>query len=573
MKMKYLHRLKARCFIIVIGGLLFGSLFAQETTQTLHIDSLNHALENTRYTGDSLKILHEMAFAYQAAGRNEEALAVFEKGILRMDSTSAAMSFKMSYISGMLVSLLQLDKLEKVEPLLNEYESILRQQESQALPESEKKTFERHKKLLHTLYADWYIHKGCMDKAGKYLHEAELEDDGQFGPFVGCIYYKTLASYQMKSGNYQAALSSIDKALQATGNVALMQVKVEILRHLNRETEALALYKEMLKLNTATSSKAFDTQMSQLRKLNDLDGQEERAHELARQAEQIALQQRRLVASVSFTLISILLIYVLILYYQRVRRLKNELFTEKNALVESEKQLRLMTEQAEAANLMKTAFISNISHEIRTPLNVIVGFSELLLDDNYDEDAKKSFAQTISANTERLLKQVNDVLDLSRLESGKIQFSIKPVDMIACCRESFDNIKDLVSPNIQLTFSSDLTSYTVHTDRYRIQQLLSNLLSNSIKFTQEGEINLSVKIDESQCQVRLIVTDTGCGIKPEQREKIFDYFEKIDEFAEGTGLGLPICKIIAQRLSGSLFVDPDYTGGARFVFVHPLNLE
>lgn len=145
--------------------------------------------------------------------------------------------------------------------------------------------------------------------------------------------------------------------------------------------------------------------------------------------------------------------------------------------------------------------------------------------------------------------------------------------MIACCRESFDNIKDLVSPNIQLTFSSDLTSYTVHTDRYRIQQLLSNLLSNSIKFTQEGEINLSVKIDESQCQVRLIVTDTGCGIKPEQREKIFDYFEKIDEFAEGTGLGLPICKIIAQRLSGSLFVDPDYTGGARFVFVHPLNLE
>ena len=434
--------------------------------------------------------------------------------------------FKMIYISDMLVSVLQMDKLEKARGLLQKYESALKEQEEHMAIENAVFSLEQHKKLINTFYAELYIRKGDMDKAGVYIHKAgEYDCKGSDAPFADYTYDKTLA-----------------------------------------------LYKEMLALNTAASNEAFDRQMSQLRQLNDIDDREERAHKLASQTEHLALQQYRLIASGIFLFISLALIYVLTLYYRRVRRLKNDLLNERASLIESEKQLREMTDLAEIANRMKTTFISNISHEVRTPLNVIVGFSELLLDDSYDDETKKDFAQTISKNTELLLNLVNDVLDLSRLESGKIQFSIKPVEIVSCCREAMDSSIGRVSPNVRLLFSPTVDAYTVNTDRFRILQLLSNLLSNAAKFTREGEIELVVDVDEKKCQMRLILTDTGCGIKPEQQVKIFEHFEKLDEFAQGTGLGLPICKIIAQRLSGSLFVDPAYTAGARFVFVHPLNL-
>ena len=150
---------------------------------------------------------------------------------------------------------------------------------------------------------------------------------------------------------------------------------------------------------------------------------------------------------------------------------------------------------------------------MRTPLNAIVGFSELLASSEYSEEEKIRFAGEVNHSSELLLNLVNDVLDLSRLESGKIKFSVKPNDLVACCQRALDSIRHRVKPGVRLTFTPSIESYTLNTDALRLQQLLTNLLSNAAKFTSEGEINLSFTVDEGKEEVRFSVTDTGCGIR------------------------------------------------------------
>ena len=266
------------------------------------------------------------------------------------------------------------------------------------------------------------------------------------------------------------------------------------------------------------------------------------------------------------------LLYMLWRIYMHTKRLRNELLQEKDSLTASEKQLRVVTKEAEAANKKKSAFIANISHEVRTPLNAIVGFSELLASSEYSEEEKIRFAGEVNHSSELLLNLVNDVLDLSRLESGKIKFSVKPNDLVACCQRALDSIRHRVKPGVRLTFTPSIESYTLNTDALRLQQLLTNLLSNAAKFTSEGEINLSFTVDEGKEEVRFSVTDTGCGIPEDKCEKIFERFEKLDDFIQGTGLGLSVCQIISEQLNGSLSVDISYKDGARFVFIHPTNL-
>lgn len=513
----------------------------------------------------------DLGIIYQTIGRDSDAVVAFRESMQWIDKTETTLMDKTLFLGDMLTSTLRLNLLDDSEVLLEDYKNIIDSLEKSTVEQGLPIPISPYRVQLHTFYSELYIRKSQLKSARKHLNKAsdylngDMKDD-----FTSSLYYQVLTMYYVKSGNKLAALSSVEKALKLDENVKLLNQKVEILRSLGHYGEALTLYKKILKTRSDTNATAFQRQIDQLRMLNDLDGREERAHQLAQQAEQITVQQLRLIIAILFSVTLLFLLYVLGRYYSRARRLKNDLLNEKNDLVESEKKLRIATELAENANQEKTAFISNISHEIRTPLNAIVGFSELLLDENYDEETKKGFAVTISENTEWLLNLVNDVLDLSRLESGKIKFSNKPVDIVACCKESIDATTSRITEGVRLTFTSSVNSYILNTDPYRIQQVLTNLLSNAVKFTKKGEINLTIEINQDEQQVRLIVTDTGCGIPLDQQTKIFARFEKLDEFVQGTGLGLSICQIIAERLSGSIFIDSTYTEGARFVFTFPL---
>ena len=190
-------------------------------------------------------------------------------------------------------------------------------------------------------------------------------------------------------------------------------------------------------------------------------------------------------------------------------------------------------------------------------------------DEVTEEEEKVGFVNLISKNTNLLLNLVNDVLDLSRLEAGTAKLAIEPCELVGCCREALSNIRYYLSSDIKLTFDTSVGSFMIMTASQQLSQLISRLLDNAVKFTKEGEINLSLFVDEEARIVRFTVTDTGPGIPLDKQEKIFERFEKLDEFSQGSGLGLTICRIIAEHLGGEVNIDPEYTNGARFVFTHP----
>ena len=228
-------------------------------------------------------------------------------------------------------------------------------------------------------------------------------------------------------------------------------------------------------------------------------------------------------------------------------------------------------EKAEESDRMKSAFLANMSHEIRTPLNAIVGFSELISDESISAGEKKEFFSIINNNSYLLLNLINDILDLSRLESGNMKFIIEKTNLSDCCRNALASVEHRVFPGVQLTYTPSEDPLHIQTDSIRLQQLLINLLTNACKFTKEGEINLSYQIDEDKQHVRITVTDTGCGIPEDKQKAIFERFEKVDEYAQGTGLGLSISQTIIEHLGGSIQLDPTYKHGARFIVLHPYN--
>lgn len=223
-------------------------------------------------------------------------------------------------------------------------------------------------------------------------------------------------------------------------------------------------------------------------------------------------------------------------------------------------------QRAEESDRMKSVFLANMSHEIRTPLNAIVGFSEIVaMTENQEEKAE--YVEIIRQNSNLLLQLINDILDLSRMESGKSEMCLQPTDMSAMLEEVGKVYNLKMSSHI--TFKVELPEGEVRTvtDRNRITQVLFNFLSNAIKNTKEGFITLGMSIEGEwlKCYVR----DSGCGISADKLPKIFTHFEKVNEFVQGTGLGLPICKSIVEHLGGRIEVESELGKGSTFSFYLP----
>lgn len=254
-------------------------------------------------------------------------------------------------------------------------------------------------------------------------------------------------------------------------------------------------------------------------------------------------------------------------YYFRTKRLKDE-------LLKSEKDLRVAKDRAEESNRLKSAFLANMSHEIRTPLNSIVGFSDVLAMGDSTEDEQQSYYQIIKTNSDLLLRLINDILDLSRLEANRVTLTWEECDVVQLCSQVVASVSfSRQSSDNQFLFSTSFETFRMVTDVQRMQQVIINLLSNADKFTKGGKITLDFSVNEEKQMAIFSVTDTGCGIPKEKQGLVFERFEKLNEYAQGTGLGLSICKLIVHKWRGSIWIDPDYTGGARFVFSHPLNIE
>ena len=218
------------------------------------------------------------------------------------------------------------------------------------------------------------------------------------------------------------------------------------------------------------------------------------------------------------------------------------------------------------ADKLKSAFLANMSHEIRTPLNSIVGFSSIIAETESREE-RLEYLDIILKNNELILQLVSDILDFSQIESGELDYQWSDVKMKEICDEVFLQCSQL-HYSIPLLFTPDaLPDITLRTDRKRVKQVLTNLITNAFKFTEAGKITLTYQKEDGK--VRVSVIDTGIGIAPEYIDSIFERFMKIDNFSQGTGLGLTICKTIIKTLGGEIGVESDLGKGSTFWFTLP----
>ncbi|QIU93117.1 sensor histidine kinase [Bacteroides faecium] len=223
--------------------------------------------------------------------------------------------------------------------------------------------------------------------------------------------------------------------------------------------------------------------------------------------------------------------------------------------------------KAEESDRLKSAFLANMSHEIRTPLNAIVGFSKLLASAESAEE-KNQYAEIIDRNSEILLNLFNDILDLSSLEAGSLKFNIRPIKLIDICLQLVQQFHYKTQSSVKLILDDVDTDMYASGDWNRVIQVISNLLSNATKFTPKGEIHFGYL--EKEDFVEFYVKDSGIGIAPERAATIFRRFGKVNDFIQGTGLGLTLCRMLVEKMGGRIWLRSQEGKGSRFYFTLPL---
>ncbi|MEG2095556.1 MAG: response regulator [Alistipes sp.] len=239
--------------------------------------------------------------------------------------------------------------------------------------------------------------------------------------------------------------------------------------------------------------------------------------------------------------------------------------------IEYQQNLILAKNKAEEADKLKSTFLATMSHEIRTPLNAIVGFSQLLAETE-EATEKSEYKQLIETNSEILLKLIDDILDLSKIEAGSIDIHRQKIDLSQVCQELYQSFKPrMKNPNVTLRFINPYEKCTANLDVHRFIQVFTNFITNAIKYTAKGEIVMGYECAPGR--VKIYVKDSGIGIPDDKKRKIFSRFEKLDNFAQGTGLGLSICKAIADATDGKIGFESQANKGSEFWYIGYTDVE
>ena len=412
--------------------------------------------------------------------------------------------------------------------------------------------------MRHISNASCQLFKGDLKAASHHLAQiGQLE--AQLIPEIRQYLLIIDARYLVATGEHEAALTAYNDFLQTeyariNHNIykeALLE-KADLLVKMGNKEEAYGQYDKVFSYIKTSFEKNYPKEIDRL---------------CTRfQADQLAYQNERdRIVSMRFYLagitVSVLfLIFLLVLGWKKIFRLKR-----------SQMRQEAMKEKAVQAIQRKNMFLSNMSHEVRTPLNAIVGFSAVLTDEDesFDDESRREFSEIIKVNSFQLLKLINDILDFSDFENDNITFNIRTHDAVKLCNEVVETVMASRKLEVEMRFDTDLSVLMLDTDDARLRQVLINLLVNAAKFTEQGSIVLELKMADAGTAL-FSVTDTGCGIPPEKQHLIFERFEKLNDFVQGSGLGLSICQLIVKYMNGKLWVDSGYTRGARFCFTHPL---
>lgn len=346
--------------------------------------------------------------------------------------------------------------------------------------------------------------------------------------------------------------------------VSTLKDKIDMLDSLHLYKEAFYAHKEYAALLDSARLKNIND------KLEDLEIQK-RVDELVieKKALEIDLQKSR---NQLYMFLSLFILAISSAVFVAFRLWKiNSLYKK---LQESNRLVILASEKAQESEKMKNAFIKNMCHEVRTPLNAINGFAELIATEDNTLEEKQEFSKIIFENCNHITSMMNSVLEIAQLDSNKDDLPLSGVNIHLLCSCEMEQIKRLYGkPDIEYRLEGNREKDLAFTNQSHFSLILSHLLNNANKFTEKGNITLSYEPEEEQNRMVVSITDTGCGISPDKREWIFERFTKADDFVPGSGLGLYLCRQIAHRLKGNIYVDPDYTTGLRIILTIPLKPE
>ena len=384
--------------------------------------------------------------------------------------------------------------------------------------------------------------------------------------FTSLNYYKSIRDFQ-KAADYNDSVIYYfrhgDFQFDLTENIVLtLKDKIDCLDSLHRYKDAYEAYKEYSVLLDSARTRSMEKKVEDLEIKKHVD-----ELMVEKKALEIDLQKSRSQLYLFLALLILSICFGIFIFF-RLGKIKS-LYKE---LQESNRLVIIASEKAQESERMKNAFIKNMCHEVRTPLNAINGFAELITSDGISPEEKKEFSKIIYTNCHNITSMMNDVLVIAQLDSSNEVLPLEPVHISLLCHHEMNKLKKLQQkPDIHYQVEGDKSNDLIYSDPNHFGIIISHLLSNANKFTNQGSITLSYQPEEEGRIMCICVTDTGCGIPADKSEWIFERFTKNDDFIPGSGLGLYLCRLITQRLNGSLKLDTCYTGGARFILRLPIN--
>lgn len=491
------------------------------------------------------------------ANMGDKALESYQDALTELSNISDQHPYRAQLLLKMSNVLQRKGRLEEAEKILEELEKILYQE-----PDYPTDFFFCIEKTNFAI-SHGHLSQDYLDEANIWLHK--MDSIYQLHPekFYRFHLDYTTAAYYRAMGNwdkqYWKQALDIYSKLQAeySGNKRSTYYrwtsleKIYLCKIQGMAMEACRIYQELYPPIDTLASQSYIRQINTIKAKYQVDKAETASNN----------EYNKIITSILVGTMALVTLFVLLAILLKRQREKVKLSTQK-----------LATSRINAENAMraKSVFLSNMSHEIRTPLNALSGFSSLLTEEGLDDETRRQCNEVIQQNSELLLKLINDVIDLSSLEFGKLQFCIAQHDAVSICKNVIDTVNKVKQTQAELTFTTELEEMPIETDDSRLQQVLINLLINATKFTPQGSIVLKLE-KETNDTVLFTVTDTGCGIPKDRQTNIFQRFEKLNENVQGSGLGLSICQLIIEHIGGQIWIDSEYTEGSRFCFTHPIS--
>lgn len=482
-----------------------------------------------------------------------EGIALYEEVLADMEKRNAPLVKRVNIIR----QLQNLAPKEKRLVYLDRLSRYIDECESQGIQQlDDDNPISNLKYILYRNYTVTYIKLGQLDQAKVFLKKTEdtiaKYNMGHKDSDIKSIY----AMYYSRIGDYEKALEMYDEVLEyiyekksVSYYLPTLYQKGVILEEAKRYQEAADVFKRYAAMKDSLSSDSYYTSLAELKTQHNLDKLELSNRQMEMEALQSHNQMLYLWGGLVVLAIICCLLISLVYVVHRFSR-----------------QLKVAKEKAEEADQMKSAFLANMNHEIRTPLNAIVGFSQILVEEE-DPAARLEYYTIIQSNNELLQRLIVDVLDISKIESNSMTLHYFEHDLPALMKEIYNTILLRMPTGVRLELST-CESFQFSTDRNRLTQVLTNLLTNAVKHTQEGFIRFGYEL--SGTTIRFYVQDTGEGIPQDQMERIFSRFVQLDDWNKGVGLGLAICKGLVMKMRGSIDVTSTLGKGTTFFVTLPV---